>query len=133
MTHTCHNSTIKPRTYHDTSQNIYRNIMQPNCKLMLPKSLQNDTTILQNLPKMKQISRRDFGGMLARSKLAEGFFDTPLAPPRRLWAPLGEPFGPPLASFADFGKILAVVLETCPVCFGHFLHHVSQPRFRTDC
>ena len=103
---------------------------------MLPKSLQNDAAILQNPLKMKQNdawdnSRRDFGGMLARSQLAEGFFDTPLAPPGRLWAPLGEPFGVPFASFADFGKILAVVLDTFSIYLGYSWHHISQPRFRT--
>ena len=84
---------------------------------MLPKSSQNDAAILQKPAKMEQNdardhSRRDVGGMLARSKLAEGFSDTHLAPPRRLWPPLGEPFGLPLASITDFVQILAVVLDT---------------------
>ena len=94
---------------------MYRQIMQLDCKPMPPKSLQNDAAIPQNPPKtiariLQNYSKmdqndawdqswRDFEGMLARRKLADGFFDTPLAPPGRLRAPLGEPFGLPLASF----------------------------------
>ena len=104
--------------------------MQPDCKLMLPKSLENDAAIFQNRPKMKQNdawdnSRRDFGGMLARSKLAEGFFDTP----GRLWAPLGEPVGLPLASFIDFGKILAIVLDTFSYGLATFCITFPNPVF----
>ena len=85
--------------------NIYRQIMQPDCKPMPPKSLQNDAAIPQNPPKMIAES---FKIIPKWSKTMPG--TTPGETPEGCWQEVSWPKGSLTHLWrhpGDFGRLLA--------------------------